>query len=471
MMAALIVPAITAAPVRAQFQLGFQDPGFEAQGTPQQAQAAYAATTASDGSVVRIAVPWASVAPHGTTIPRGFQASRPDDPLYRWNATDAAVRSAAQHHLRVLFEFLDAPAWAQGGGRVKPFVPPGAWNPNPGEFAQFLHAVAVRYGGGFPDPLSPGQTLPRVGYWEPWNEPNIPGDFSAPDPVSAYRTLLDRAYAVLKAVHRDNVVVLGGLAPVSSVPGSIPPLDFGAQLLCLRRVGSTFVANRSCPQRADFDVFGIHPYSLAATPTKRAYTPGDVLIGDMGEVHALVEAANRLHTAVPSTGHQIWVTEFAWLTNPPNPQLGDRGPVAARYVAYSMYEMWRSGVNLVVWQQVLDEPEADFVGGGLYYSSGQPKLTLQAFAFPVVATVGGGRGLVWGRAPVSQPASILVQRAAGHGWRTVARPRTGADGVFLVRFAARGNGIYRALIRGGVASVPYDSRPIPPARIHLPVVH
>jgi hypothetical protein len=188
----------------------------------------------------------------------------------------------------------------------------------------------------------------------------------------------------------------------------------------------------------------------------------------MAEVHALVQAANRLHTAVPTTGHQIWVTEFSWLTNPPNSQLGDRAPVAARYVAYSMYEMWESGVSLVIWQQVLDEPYSDFPGGGLYYNSGSPKLTLQAFGFPVVASVGGGRGLVWGRAPVSQPVSILVQQAVGHGWRTVARLRTGADGIFLARFRARANGIYRALISGGAASLPYNSRPIPPARIHLP---
>jgi hypothetical protein len=470
LVAALIVPALTPAAVRAQFHVGFQDPGFEAEGTPNQARAAYEATTASDGSVVRIAVPWASVAPGGRTIPHGFKASEPDNPLYRWNSTDAAVRTAAQHHLRVLFEFLDAPVWARGRGPVKAFVSPGAWDPNPGEFAEFLHAVAVRYGGGFPDPLYPGRTLPRVSYWEPWNEPNIPRDFSAPDPLSAYRTLLDRAYAVLKAVHRDNVVVLGGLAPVSSVPGSIPPLDFGAQLLCLHRVGSTFAANRSCPQRARFDVFGIHPYSLAATPTKHAYNPGDVLIGDMDEVHALVKAADRLRTAVPRTRHPIWVTEFAWLTNPPNRQLGDPGPLAARYVAYSMYEMWKSGVSLVIWQQVLDEPYADFVGGGLCFNSGRPKLNLQAFAFPVVASVGGGRGLAWGRAPVSHPVSILVQRAAGHGWRTVAMLRTGADGIFLARFGARANGIYRARTSGGIASLAYDSRAIPPTRTHLGAV-
>lgn len=464
--AALVALALAPAHAQAQFQLGLQDPGFEAGGTSAQTRAANAAMHAIDGSVVRVTVYWATVAPDGKTIPAGFRSSDPAEPRYRWSALDSAVRSAAQHHLRVIFSIQDAPTWAQGSGPAKPYVSTGAWDPNPTKFAAFLHAVASRYGGSFPDPLQSGATLPRVMYWEPWNEPNIPGYFSAPNPVSAYRTLLNRAYGVLKAVHRDNLVVLGGLAPVSPVPGSTPPLDFGAALLCLQRVGTGFSASRSCRQRARFDVFAMHPYSLASTPTKHAYKPGDVLVGDMGKVGALVHTADRLHTAAPGIRHKIWVTEFAWLTNPPNAQLGDSDAVAARYVAYSMYEIWNSGVSLVIWQTVLDEPGNGFVGGGLYWSSGHPKPTLQTFAFPTVASVSGGRGFVWGRVPGPRPVDVVVQRALGNQWRTVATLRTGSDGVFSTRFPASGNGFYRAHVIGGPTSLVYDSRPIPPKRTH-----
>src|SRR5205085_8044529 len=108
--------------------------------------------------------------------------------------------------------------------------------------------------------------------------------------------------------------------------------------LCLHRVGAGFRANRSCPQRVHFDAFALHPYTLAATPTKHAYKPGDVLVGDMGRLQDLVQTADRLHTDSPKIHHQIWATEFAWFTNPPNPLLGDAAATAARYVAYSMYE-------------------------------------------------------------------------------------------------------------------------------------
>lgn len=462
----LLVLASTAASAEAQFQLGLQDPGIGANATAAQKQATYAGMQAIDGSVIRIGVEWATIAPGGSSPPAGFRASDPGDSQYRWAALDAAIRSAAEHHYRVILVFADAPGWAEGPGPVRPYVSPGSWDPNPNDFASFVHAVAVRYSGSFPDPLRPRASLPRVSYWEPWNEPNIPGYFSAPHPIDAYRTLLDRAYAVLKAIHRNNLVVLGGLAPVSPVPGSTPPLDFGADLLCLHRAGDGFSPNHSCRQRADFDIFGMHPYSLEATPTEPAYKPGDVLVANMDEVAALVQAANRFHTAVPTSGHKIWVTEFAWPTNPPDSELGDPQPTAARYVAYSMYEMWKSGVSLVIWLYALDEDDAELPGAGLYLASGQPKLTLQAFAFPVVASVSGGHGFVWGRAPVSHSVRVVVQVARGRGWRTISRRRTAADGVFLVRFGARSNGLYRAHVVGGPTSLAYNSLPIPARLTH-----
>jgi hypothetical protein len=237
--------------------------------------------------------------------------------------------------------------------------------------------------------------------------------------------------------------------------------------MCLHRTGGAFRANHSCRQPTSFDVFAMHPYSFAATPTKHAYKQGDVLVGDMAEVGALVRAADRLHTTAQRIHHRIWVTEFAWPTNPPNRQLGDSDPVAARYVAYSMYEMWKSGVSLVIWQTVLDEPGNDVAGGGLYQSSGRPKPTLHALAFPVVAVVSRGHGLAWGRAPVSSRTRIIVQRARGRGWTNVAWLRTGTDGVFEARFRAFGNGLYRAHVLGGPTSFAYNSRPIPPKRTHL----
>ena len=114
----------------------------------------------------------------------------------------------------------------------------------------------------------------------------------------------------------------------------------------------------------------------------------------------------------------------------------------------------------------MDSPRQGITGGGLYDASGVPKLTKQAFAFPVVAGVRGGHGFVWGRVPVSHPVRVLVQRRSRNGWSTVARLSAGSDGVFDARFGARGNGLYRARVVGGPTSLAYDSRPIPPRQTH-----
>jgi hypothetical protein len=472
LVAVLAALAVMAGHAQAAFQLGLQDPGFGAPASSPSAQTADAAMRAINGSVVRVEVDWAAEAPGGATLPSGFDPSNPADPHYRWWAVDGAVRSVAQLHGQVMLNIVDAPRWAEGPNRPPYTTPltiyPGAWDPNAAELAQFAHAAALRYGGRFPDQEHPGAKLPRVNYWEVWNEENLPLDLAGPDIVGEYRTLLNAGYSAIKAVHADNVIVFGGLAPVSYIPPlSMPPLQFAAEVMCLHRVGTQFRADKSCPQRAEFDVFAMHPYSLAATPTKHAYASDNVLVGDMSKIAMLVAAADRLHTVAPRIWHQIWVTEFAWFTNPPDKLVGDRGPVAARYVAYSLYEMWRSGVNLVIWQTVRDTPSQLFLGGGLYTASGAPKLDLRAYAFPFVASVKQGSGFAWGRAPVSRRIRVLVQRAHGRRWRVVASARTGSDGVFEVRFHARGNGFYRAVAIGGPTSLAYDSRPIPPRRTHL----
>jgi hypothetical protein len=445
---------------QAQFALGLQGDGF-ADGSGPQAAKAYGAMRAINGSYVRIALEWSEVVGNAgqSTPPKGFNYMDPNNPNYTWGQIDAEVRSVVAHRLQPIFVIDRAPNWAIGPGTPTKYTSPGSWNPNPTLYSGFIHAAATRYSGTYPDPQNRGKALPRVKYWEPWNEPNIPGYLNAPNPIAAYRNLLAIAYRQLKAVHSDNKVMLGGLAPVSPVPGSTPPLTFAADLMCLRPVGSGYKPVGSC-QRARFDILAVHPYSLTATPTAHATKPGDMFTGDMGKVRALLRAAGNRYP--------LWATEFSWFTNPPDPQVGDPPNTAARYVAYSLYEMWKAATSVVIWFQVIDSNSQDsFSGGGLYYASGRPKPTLQAFAFPFVAGVNGGRGWAWGRVPSSGARSVVVERRTGARWIKVASARTGSDGVFTAAFSARGNAVYRARVSGGPTSLPYNSTPIPARRTHL----
>ena len=92
-----------------------------------------------------------------------------------------------------------------------------------------MQAAARRYSGTFPDPHRPGAALPRVRYWQPWNEPNLPTFISPqwtgrrlrarPASPAWYRRMLNGAYARVKAVHADNHVVAAGTAPYGDPAG------------------------------------------------------------------------------------------------------------------------------------------------------------------------------------------------------------------------------------------------------------
>ena len=452
------------------FQLGLEDPSFTAAATQ---PAGYRALNAIDGNWVRAELSWIGAAPGGSTMPSGFDPSDPADPQYNWQAFDAVVRGAAGHGANLIALVDGVPPWAEGPNLPSnPLIAPFDWDPNVADFGQFMHAAAVRYSGHYPDPLHAGAFLPAVKYWEIWNEVNLGLFFDAPDLVNEYRSLLNAAYDSIKAVDPTAVVSIGGLAPVSYLGAlSMSPLTFAAQLMCLDRVGTQFVRARSCPEQARFDVFSIHPYSLAATPTKHAYHYDDVLVGDLGKVDALLKAADTLHTVYPSEHHGLWVTEWSWFTNPPNTQVGDSPATAARYTAYSMYEMWKAAVSVVIWFQIQDAPyvvpTGVTPGGGLYDSTGHAKPMMSAFAFPFVAGDTGRTGFGWGRAPVPAGHVVDVEREAGHHWLRVASAMTRTDGTFYVTFTASGNANYRAHVEQGPTSQTYNSTPIPPKRTHL----
>jgi hypothetical protein len=468
-----VCAALVAVPSGAHaLALGFQDNNYF---SPTLAPLSTQTMAAVNGSWLRLILRWSLVAPTGSTMPAGFDPSNPGDSHYDWRAIDEYVRLAAAQHLHVILDLDNAPTWAEGpNAPAASIVGPGAWDPDPAQFGAFARAVATRYSGSYPDPRAGGTSLPRVQYFEIWNEENLPESLSAPNPVTEYRSLLDASYDAIKAVNGSDRVSIGGLAPVGFPPPlAVSPLKFAAQLMCLRRVGVKFKAIKSCPVRAEFDTLAFHPYTLAATPTTHADSYNDLLIADTPKLATLLKTATKLRTVRPREKHNLWVTEWSWFTNPPNTLVGDSSSLAARYVSYSMWLLWRSGVKLVIWFTIEDpagssQTLANFInGGGLYDSDGHPKLMLQAFEFPFIATVAHGRGSVWGRVPVSGRAQVVIERAAaGHHWIRVGSARTHTDGTFTARLRHPKRGVYRAVGPHGAASLGYRTSPIKPGRTH-----
>ncbi|MDQ3349271.1 MAG: hypothetical protein M3545_15060 [Acidobacteriota bacterium] len=415
--------------------------------------------------VARILVRWSQVAP--PVRPAGFPATDPGAPQYNWTATDATVRDAEARGLRVILSIISAPRWAEGARRP-PGAAAGTWRPSADALGDFATAIARRYSGRYLDPGRTGAALPSVRYWQVWNEPNL-SDHLSPQWVRrgrgfrlesprVYRAMLNAAYAGVKSVRRDNLVVSAGTAPYGDpAPGGdrVMPVRFWRSLLCV--AGKRLKAVR-CPSPARFDVLAHHPYGIRG-PRSRALNADDVAIPDVHKLVRVMRAAVRQRRALPRRRKRIWVTEVSWDSRPPDPD-GVPAATHARWLEDSFFQLWRQGVDTITWFQVRDQlPNPSFgetYQSGVLFADGRPKPAARAFRFPFVMTRRGRGGAVaWGRAPAG--GGIVIEQRRGRGWRVRKSFRARRHGTFLVRLRAPRGATFRARI-GPDTSLPWRLR-------------
>ena len=435
-------------------------------------------------SLVRLSVSWSRIAPEGFVKPDGFDARDPMDPAYRFEALDAQVVAARAAGLQPIVTIVNAPLWAERGNVGRQ----GIRNPDPAEAGEFAEALARRYSGSVPG-------LPRVRYWQLWNEPNLflhfmpqfetpfdkdvqPGT-PAVSPV-LYRKLARAMARAIRGVDASNKLIAGGLAPFGHADKNrhaVRPLRFMREFLCLTD------ANRPKPgcKPVRFDIWSTHPYTEGG-PFHSAASLGNVSLGDLPEMRGVLDAARR--TGQVGRHVQFWVTEFSWDTRPP-----DSGgvPIALhiRWVAEALYNMWTQHVRVVTWFKIRDDeitPHGpNWRNDSVYsYQSGlfarcgddcyQAKQSLRAFRFPFVAFGQVGHVKVWGRTPYGKRARVVIeQRRKRGGWRRLARLRTTRSGIFISRLRRHGPGAVRARIGGnpGERSLPYKLESTPDADVRI----
>jgi hypothetical protein len=381
----------------------------------------------SGARLFKLAVDWYTVAP--AKPKSGFNASDPDDPGYRWRTLDGMIAEAVDRGLTPVIDFSKPPGWAE--------TPEGSgWeHPNPVQLAMFAHAFAARYDG-----TRPG--LPRVRYWEAWNEPNVSyflqPQFENGRPVSvdAYRTIVNDFAAAVHEVHSDNIVVGGELFPNGVQRGgvsAVAPLEFTRRLFCL---SSGPQPHRVCDTAIHVDAWSVHPYTSGGPSTLPA-NPDNVWIYNLSALTSLVHAAQRVGTLISSRQAEVWVSEFSWDTNPPNPK-GVPMSVERRWVAETIYRSWQAGINVFIWFTLHDMPnDGPPLRGGLYFNCEagvkceRPKPIAAAFRFPFVAYRTQGRNvLLWGRTPAGRPGNVRVQWLQEQHWKGFLTLPTDSDGVF-----------------------------------------
>ncbi len=459
----LLAPTAQAAsplmPSTGNFLLGYGDPELTA-ADPAARQLWTERAVTSGASLVRFNVRWAEIAP--TSPPPGFDPADPNSPGYSWASLDASVRTATSNGLGILFTVLLAPSWAEEPGRPAG-IRPGTWSPRAGPYGAFAQALAERYNGSFPDPLHPGATLPRVRYFEAWNEPNL-DNYLAPQERSngrlvgptIYRRLLNRFYAGVKASQPGAKVLGASFAPFGNETGNLtPPILFLRNLLCLR---GGHLKPFTCPEKAHLDILSAHPIQVGP-PAQSAPSPFDVTTPDLGRLTKVVEAARRAGTILPATRKGLWVTEFWVDSNPPDP-LGIPVARQARWYAQDLHEFWVAGAEVAIELQLRDsspgdEGFANTLQSGIYFVNGEAKPSQKAMSFPFVASRSGTSSVsVWGIAP--RQGSVQIQVRRGGTWRRLASVLAQGRGhPFTATVQLRGAAQLRARL-GAELSLPWQ---------------
>jgi cellulase (glycosyl hydrolase family 5) len=417
---------------------------------------------AAGATYVRMIASWDSIAP--STPPAGFDAADPTSQGYSWGWLDSTVEAAKDAGVTPILDIARAPDWAlatKHGKRV--------FTPKISALQQFAKAIALHYDGKHGEPA--------VHVFQVWNEPNLSQDLS-PVNAATYRSMVNAVATSVHSVSRSNLVIAGGLDPFGNKGktwNSVSPLAYMRSMLCVS-MGNPKAKKKAlrkphatCKTKANFDVWAHHPYSFNG-PFGHAKRKDDVSLGDLPEMRAVLRAALKLHRITSTHGVQFWVTEFSWDTKPPRRHAAPVG-LASRWTAEALYQMWRSGVSLVTWFGLEDKGGNSPYQSGLYFhakslSRARAKPVRTAFRFPFVAYLGRGNVSVWGRDATSNKRVVAIQRRVGtHGhWRTVARIRSNAAGIFKakLRMGATRKDWLRATAAGSGNSLAFSLNPPSP---------
>lgn len=283
------------------------------------------------------------------------------DPAYSWAAYDDVARRASAGQMELLFHIFGTPGWANGNAGI---------NVAPTDVAAleaFAYAAATHF--------------PGVLRWAAWNEPNL-SLFLAPSwervggervPVAA-QTYAGMCNAVWEGVHRagreagvEETVACGVTSPRGRGGEAIAPLRF---LRELKEAG------------ARFDVYAHHPY--ARRPDISPETPPpDRFTVSLANIEDLFAELDRLY----GDSMPLWITEYGYETNPPDPEIGVSWETQADWMeeAYKLAAE-HPRIEFFIWFLLKDEidlngaePGVPGWQSGLLTADGQRKPAFETF--------------------------------------------------------------------------------------------
>jgi hypothetical protein len=238
-----------------------------------------------------------------------------------------------------------------------------------------------------------------------------------------YRSLIDDGWAALQSTgHSRDTILIGSLAARGSrtrasrsLPdgrpgnfGTTKPLQFVRALYCVdtrgRQLRGAAASAESCPTSASglrrfasqhpalfhASGFAVHPYPVNQAPTRLdSRDPDYAELPDLPHVTSVLDGIG--HTYRSRTRYPIYITEFGYITNPPNRSNHYPSPsTAAFWINWGEYLMWRNPRVASTMQYLLEDPNPRVgvpeLGGfadGLEFFGGAPKPTLAAYRLPL----------------------------------------------------------------------------------------
>ncbi|MGA0123175.1 MAG: glycosyl hydrolase [Gaiellales bacterium] len=344
-LALLAAPAVAGA--KATLKVGFLDNVY----VTGQAASFWADVDQLNVGMMRWDVQWKYVAPRKPQRPRD-----PADPAYQWGETDSFVRNAKAHGLqdRVLFTLWRTPPWASSLKSKKGIE---THMPKTRYWRDFVYAAAKRYSGRY---TPPGATepLPRVLFWETWNEPNA--NFAFRPQYVKGKAVSPRNYVKLLHTLRSQVKpqiprakFVAGAFYKQGGPRSVTPINF------MRGMKAA---------RARFDILSVHPYNntprLGLKDGREESRTNPKFIG-VGNFQTFISLSNQIF----GRKYPIWVTEFGWATPAPGKS---QYTVSFKQQARFLYESVRRfkqlpQVDVMIWFLIEDNPPRP---AGAWYTTG-----------------------------------------------------------------------------------------------------
>ncbi len=397
--------------------------------------------------IIRLDIGWNTVAPdpQSRTEPAGFDATNPAAyPAGNWAKYDTIISDANADGIRVdvLVDGV-APLWAAGTD-----APAGAgpsWKPSATGYGQFVKAVGTRYSGSYTPPGA-SSPLPRMNFWELWNEgnwapalsPQVPSANSGTYLAAGIdRSLIANAWTALQQTgHGSDTIIYGSLSPDQSatvVPYSgtsaSPPISFVRTLYCLNSsyqvlqgaaasaVGcpgskGAFVAQNPALFRAGG--IGVHPYGYGNPPTKAQFPNSNSV--EFSEIPQLQRALSRtLRTYGSGRSLAVYNTEYGYEPRPPQTsRLFVTPTTAASYINWAEYLSYKNR-GVATYDQYKLYDGNDWFTTGLINRSNRLLPGFYAYRMPIwlpSTSTRRGRSLeVWGCVRPAHNASVDTGRA------------------------------------------------------------